>query len=299
MNHTGELSKISRAISPDIAIITRIGSSHIGNFGSREMIARAKSEIASSETVRCLIVPHTEPLLKDKESRKSLVISKNENLYSDAFYRLVIKDISSNGCVGQFIDSQGEFNFNASINGQHNLECLGFAIAAARECGLSHGEIRSAIEDNSEWEVRGNNVRFGDFTVFDDSYNSSPESVIADLDMLKLRSRNKLSVALGDIYELGSFTEKIHQQLEYTVAKKGVKKMYLYGVYSQFIKEGALLCGMDSKRIFTNSDLSRPEITAEQIFLNHEKNEAILLKASHAVNMGAIIQHLKYLENKK
>ena len=212
---------------------------------------------------------------------------------------MVISNTDSNLSTGRFIDKNGEFDFTVKIRGYHNLECLGFAIAAARECGLSCDEIGSVFQKESDWCVRGKTIQFCDYAVFDDSYNASVESIIADIDMLKQSYGNNISVALGDIYELGTFTEKIHRQVGYTVAKRGVNKMYLYGVYARFIKEGALLCGMDERKIFTNSDLSAPYITAENICTNHEKNEIILMKASHAVNMGTLLQYLKNLESKK
>ena len=68
MNHVGEISKLSQCINPNIAIITNIGSAHIGNLGSREMIASAKLEICEGITNGITIVPYEEPLLSEQIS---------------------------------------------------------------------------------------------------------------------------------------------------------------------------------------------------------------------------------------
>jgi hypothetical protein len=63
MNHENEISALSKCVSPDISVITSIGSSHIGNFGSREKIARAKLEILDGMTGGYVLVPYEEELL--------------------------------------------------------------------------------------------------------------------------------------------------------------------------------------------------------------------------------------------
>ena len=69
MNHKNELSKISKAITPSISIITNVGSAHIGNFNSRGEIAEAKLEICEGMSDGITIVPFEEKLLSNAKSK--------------------------------------------------------------------------------------------------------------------------------------------------------------------------------------------------------------------------------------
>ena len=67
MNHTGEISRLSKCLSPNIGIITNIGTSHIGNLGSRKAISKAKLEMLDGMKSKTLLLPSNEPLLSEIE----------------------------------------------------------------------------------------------------------------------------------------------------------------------------------------------------------------------------------------
>jgi UDP-N-acetylmuramoyl-tripeptide--D-alanyl-D-alanine ligase len=139
----------------------------------------------------------------------------------------------------------------------------------------------------------------GQFTVFDDSYNASYESVYADLEYMSTFSEFPRSALLGDILELGDKCEQIHRKIGEEAVKHGIERLYLFGNYSEYTRLGALYAGMKDEYIFINSDISRPDLTAEQILNTHRKKEIILFKASHKINLRRIIDLLTEAEGRK
>ena len=292
MNSQGELALISRASEPDIAVITNIGTAHIGNLGSRESIASAKKEILLGMTGGTVIVPHEEELLRSVEKRLTVSLNdKNADLY------LKILSLDAEGSYAEvFKNGKKRFDFMLAIPGRHTLSCLVCAIAACEAVGLNDDELKNGIESLSYKNTRQKYIHFKDFSIYDDSYNSSPEAVRAAFELLSLDEKSPKSALLGDMLELGRDTEALHFEIGALAAKYGMRKLYLFGVYAPFVMQGALSAGMSKSDILINTDTTCAEITAKQILKNRKKGETILFKASHALNLSRIYEHIKLLE---
>jgi UDP-N-acetylmuramoyl-tripeptide--D-alanyl-D-alanine ligase len=288
-NHIGEIRRLSQAVCPTLSIITNIGSSHIGNFGSREMIAKEKSDIiCGMKTIR-LITEFKETLLDFIRERKTFSCQSSE---ADFFLNPIEEDIT--GTTFNFTSVLGVMSgVKFNIAGRHILSSLGMAISASLTAGASIESIRNAVSSIPEDCVRHKLIKMDGYTILDDSYNASLESVIADLRMLSLYKNHLCSALIGDILELGNKTEEIHREIGTVAYKTGIRRLYLYGVYSGFIAEGAISAGMQKKNIFINTDIQSPDKTAYDIIKNHSENEIILFKASHKLNLGRIVDILK------
>ena len=94
MNHFEELRRISICIEPDISVITKIGTSHIGNLGSRENIAKAKSEIVTGMKRPFVLIPYGEPLLSHMSFAKSVSVSDKKADFSLLVLGILIYDSS-------------------------------------------------------------------------------------------------------------------------------------------------------------------------------------------------------------
>lgn len=289
MNHMGEISRLSNCIRPSIAAITNIGSSHIGNLGSREMIAKAKLEISDGMQTPHIVTELEENLLSGICHRTTLSM---RNPRADYCFLTVSEGISSSS-----------FDFHTRHDaiqglcvpffGEHLFTSLAFALALSCECGLGEEELRLGVKNIDESCLRHKWQRIRDFVVFDDSYNAAPESVYAALEMLKKFKSHPRAALLGDILELGANTEKIHRSIGYAAYKSGIEHLYLFGVYAPFIAEGALAAGMSKGKIFINDDPLDHRTSARQILEHHLAREIILFKASHRMNLSKITEILK------
>ena len=288
MNHVGEISRLSQCINPDISIITNIGNAHIGNLGSREMIALAKLEICDGMSNGITIVPYEEPLLKNAKGRLSVSLYDKD---ADATLFPVLESSSESQfkfCGRSLPALEGKIK----APGKHILSSLSFAITVAFIIGLSSDDIVSALKKFDASLLRGSFLRIGKYSIYDDSYSSSPEAVTAVLNMLSLYDEFKKSAVLGDMLELGSKTEYLHEKIGKEAFLHGINQLYAFGVYAPFIAKGALDAGMPRERIFINTDPLSPNVTAKQI-ANSYHGELILVKASHRLNIGRIYTFLR------
>ena len=248
MNHMGEIKVLSECLRPNIAVITNIGTSHIGNLGSRENIARAKLEILSGMDSGVLFVPYDEPLIN-----------------------------SQPGAIKVYSESQKAMKRNVSM-----------AISVAEFIGISEPEISIILTDN----IRQKIVLKENHLFLTDYYNSSYESVAALIESAKEQEKYpRRALVLGDILELGEYCRDIHYRVGRLVKPCDFEHLFLFGEYAEYIRRGALENSFDKDKILINSNLDRPDITAEQIKANCDKNELILMKASRGVRLERILDY--------
>lgn len=300
MNHLGELRDSSICIEPDISVITNIGTAHIGNLGSREKIADAKCEILCGMKKEFAIIPADEKLLKARiKSYKTVLYREYEHshhladkafLTSDADYRFIStaeKDIyefkAENNIYRLKIPELDKASF-------HIASCLSFALSVCDVLGMNENEINYALAD-IDFSLFSNEIQVNDLKIINDSYNSSPDALIGALNAFKKRNIRK-SALLGDMLELGEFSEALHYKVGFHAAKSGLERLYLIGEFSNCISEGAVAGGFDKNKIYINHNADNPEATASQI-LTHSANEVILFKASRKIKLERIIDILK------
>ncbi len=283
MNNMGEIRTLSSALFPDIGIITRIGSAHIGNLGSKESIAKAKLEITES-LKNNLILPCNEPLLSTAYPR----ITYFSNEYKNA--DVLIRKNSFNQ-YELYIKGALQKIFNFASSAEHLIYCLAASTAAAMEIGLDIDDIYRGILSIDDSNFRHKTVLSSKgFFILDDSYNASYESVCAAITMLnKIPQVRKRHVLLGDILELGEMSQSIHYQIGALLAKSDIQYIFLIGNQVEYIAQGAIYNGFNERRIFINKDVSSPEVTAAQICKMLLPNDIILAKASHKINLKRII----------
>jgi len=215
MRGRGQIENLSKFSEPDIAVITNIGSSHIGLLGSRDNIAKAKCEIVKYLNPRGLvIIPDNDILLesylkevwKGKVLKISVVrnqINKNNFLKKDNLL-LGIYDEKSNLIT---IDNNV---FKISYKGIHNAYNFVFAYAISQEFNIKFNKIN--IFNFKSINGRNTIIKKDKVTILDESYNASPESVKACIDVL-LKYPGKHFLILGSMKELGSMSTQYHLEI--------------------------------------------------------------------------------------
>ena len=287
MNHKGELKRLSRCIKPTLAVITNIGTAHIGNLGSREEIAKAKLEILGDDLSCFALVPYGEELLDN-------IINKATVSCSSEFDEFFLKTVKYSGESLEFEYYSQELSIPKSeiaSAGLHIKECLAFALAVCITSGMSEKDMIHAIKAISSI-FHSKREQIGNLTVIDDSYNASYESVKLALATLCMHKDRAVSLLIGDMLELGSMAERLHFSVGMLAAKSNLKHLYAFGRYAPDVKKGAVAYGMKSEDIFVNTDLDSPDKTALEIFKRSE-NELILFKASNKVGLYRIKDILK------
>ncbi len=219
MNHFNEISYLSKICNPNYAIITNIGTAHIGNLGSKKNILKAKLEILDGMNEKKLIINNEDKYLK-----------KIKNTIKVDTKSLNIKNIKY-GFIQKFDIENVHFVFNSF---KHLLNDVYIAIKVGLLFNIDLSLISEAISEYQTMDGRLNIIN-KEYKIIDDSYNSSYEALIGGLDILKNES-NKKFIILGDMLELGKYSIKYHKKINKYLNKVKNKEVLLIGNYTKFIK---------------------------------------------------------------
>jgi UDP-N-acetylmuramoyl-tripeptide--D-alanyl-D-alanine ligase len=283
MNHKGEISRLSKCLMPNLAVITNIGTSHIGNLGSRDAIANAKMEIEDGMVGGKICVPTEEILLKNCKRKITASIS---NPHSDYY-------LESNGkLVSIYKNGINILKTNFIFAEKHLKKCLILACALAIESGISPECLSQGISRISTHNIRQRLIKAGDYLFWDDSYNASTESIIASLESIKgIETKGNKSILLGDVLELGDLSESQHRIIGEYFSEEIFDHIFLFGNYAKFTAEGAKSNGFPTDKIHINEDLDKPFISALQIKKFCKAGDLILLKGSRKTKVERILEY--------
>ena len=287
MRGLGQIENLSKFSEPDIAVITNIGSSHIGILGSKENITNAKCEITKHLNPKgVVIIPANDLLLEE-------TLKKNWN------GRIIKVELIDRNQKAQSINKsnlQGFFNrsnnsviiegkiFEISFQGFHNAFNFLFVYAVAKEFGI---EFKNTNKFNFV-SLNGRNkiLKSTKTTIYDETYNASPESVKACIDNL-LDNPNNHFLIFGSMQELGNKSKKYHKDLFDFINRSDIKKCIFICdkndeiYYADYLKKS-------TKFLFLN-EINK---VGETINKYTKKGDFILIKGSRCWQLEKVIKSI-------
>ncbi|MCL2518611.1 MAG: UDP-N-acetylmuramoyl-tripeptide--D-alanyl-D-alanine ligase [Oscillospiraceae bacterium] len=282
MRGKGEIGKLSLCAEPDIAVITNIGMSHIELLGSKENIRDAKLEILQGlKPSGKLILNGDDEYLKNIPNAIYVAFNNPEAKY-------IIHHIRK--YYGYTIFSVNDTNeIRIPTIGEHNVFDAAVAYAVGREIGMDDEQILKGLNKFKHAAMRQNIYIYGGFTVIDDCYNASPDSMKAAIKVLRRYNRGKKIAVLGDMLELGTISEEMHKQVGKAVTENNIDVLFTFGESAANIAVGALESGFTGEIYKFNeiNDLN------EKIKQTLNKGDTILFKASRAMKLECTIKYLK------
>ncbi len=291
MNHFGEIDNLTKIAKPTISVITNVGTSHIGNLGSREGILKAKLEILEGMDKKVLVINNDNDMLHNYYMEKP----KDVQIYTYGIENnsdFMAEDIVLSENKSRFVcNFKGDkFEVTVPVGGIHFVYNALCAIAVGNLLNLSTNQIVKGIETFELTKKRMDITELKNgMTIINDSYNASFESMQASLKYLgEFKNRRKVAI-LGDMFELGEFSKELHENVGKEVVKNKIDLLICSGENSKAIAEAAQKAGMDSKNVFY---FDKKDEIVEFILKNFNKNEAILLKASNGMRFFEIAEAL-------
>ncbi len=288
MNHLHEISRLTQMALPHAAIITNIGQAHIENLGSVENIAYAKSEIIEGICANgYLFVPEN---IQKREILEKKAMSHNVNVlnYSLNSSYLKILEEHPNGFI---LEVYGK-KLNWNLPGRHLLWNLAGVLFILSFLGFDKEKVLEGISKFEPTNKRNVWIHYKNFHILDDTYNANPDSMIASLDTLKQASSNfKRYAILGDMKELGEFSEKFHKEV---------------GIYASQVLDGLISFGSDARfyfeefskhknnkfnLYFSNTEENIQKIV-EYVTKNLKEESFLLVKGSRSMRMERVIEKL-------
>ena len=319
MRGLGEIERLSRCAEPDVAVITSIGTAHIGRLGSREAIATAKCEISAALRPDGLVViPAGDSLLEAAlaaswSGRVQRVALADDELApgtppADLVGRLVAPSPASDGDTerpgaerpqaehqapehqaAERLEVEGLPPMSLPLAGRHNARNLLLALAVALELGVAP----AALSDLAVEVPGGRNRRLqlGGVTVLDETYNASPEAMLAALDLLAsqpLAVGAARTAVLGTMLELGESSLALHRQVAERARNLGLEGLVIVdgGAEGAAMLEAA--AGLE--RLLR---VGRPEEALEPLLGWLRPGDALLLKASRGVALERLLPLLQ------
>lgn len=290
INHPGEMLPLAKTACADIAVLTNVGHAHIGNFGGVKQLVAEKLRVGDALSENGIL------LVPDDDKRLCAHPRACPVSVSDAYapFALLTERMHGNEQEAVFCkDGAALAAVHLPFTDEGAYRGCALAMAAAYLCGASPLTFSDSLKKRASTCLRMKVCTFfGGGRVLDDTYNASPESVINALSVLSKETDTMRCVLLGDMRELGAYTEELHRTIGKKVHECGACRAFFYGVYAPFYRMGALEAGMPPEHIFINNDITAPEVTVQQIREHCNGKETLLCKASRGVHLENILRSI-------
>lgn len=286
-NHPGEIKILAAIASPDIAVITNIGPSHLEFLGDLDGVYKEKTEI-----IRYL-----------GKGRGILVLNGDDKYLSrikEKGFRIVRYGFDGGDDYAAEILGAGNGRASFSVNlkdifsirmpGIHNIYNALAAIAVARLLKVPYALIKRSLARFKPADMRM--VRDGSegIDIINDSYNSNPMSVSAALEVLESYPASSRWVVFGDMLELGGKSEYFHRMAGVLVAKSGADGLLTLGKFSRYALAEAGASGMREDRLWHCQGHAEAADILKRVAA---KGDVILVKGSRGMKMEKVIEKFK------
>lgn len=290
MTRTGEIARLADIASPVIGVVTNVEPVHMERLGSMAAIADAKSEL-----VQALPAEGTAVLNRDDHLVHEMARYASGRVFTyglDEQATLWASDIESHGLDGisfRFHYQRDTVFARLPLLGRHSVHGALAAASVGLIEGQSWGEIIAGLKDLSEMELLRIIVVSGvnGSTIVDDTYNASPASVLAALNLLNDLPGRKVAV-LGDMLELGEYEEEGHKRVARRAAEVA-DLLVTVGELGHIIAEEAIASGMPQGTVIAMDTRS------DAIDFLHEhlqSDDMVLVKASRGLRLDEIVSAL-------
>ncbi len=284
MNQKGEISLLTSIAKPTHAVITNIGTAHIGYLGSRENILKAKLEILEGLSGP-IIINNDNDLLhkwaKENKDKYDIITFGLENPSNYLATNIMYDEKGSN-----FTYKNHAVSLN--ILGKHFIYNSLVAFIISDLFNLNNESVIKKLKELKPEPHRMELISCENYLVIDDSYNASYDSVYYNLEILKSFKGRKIAV-LGDILELGEYGPKIHEDIGHLIYQNNLDLLITIGNLSSNINKIAIQDGFNKNNSF---HFNSNEEAIKYINNIKKKNDVFLIKASHGMGFSDIIKNI-------
>lgn len=292
MNHAGEIRRLVELSEPDVRVWINVGDAHIGAFGSREAVAAAKAEILERSTPGTVVVANADDaLVMAHAGRAERLVTFGAA--AGATVRLDhIVDRGLDGTEARLTTPAGQFTFALALPGRVQVLNAAAAAAVAFHFEVETAEIGARLSSVRPVRRRGAQVMLpAGVRVIDDSYNASPDAMLAMLDALgRTAAAGRRVAVLGEMLELGDQARELHEACGRSAARAGVGLLVVVGgVAADGLVEGAVAAGLAPSRIRRFADSAA---AADVIRGLVAPGDVILVKGSRGTRTDVVADRL-------
>src|SRR3984885_5396796 len=299
--HPGNIAALDAIAPPAIGVVLNVGTAHLGEFGSREAIARTKSELPQAVPRSGVAVLNVDDpaVAAMAEVTAARVVRVSRNSRTDVWAGPVTLDELARP---QFALHSGDdvVDVTLAVHGDHQVSNALCAAAVALECGATLEQVAAALADAGP--VSGHRMRVSTrtdgVTVIDDAYNANPDSMRAGLQALAWISaaggvnpagKRRSWAVLGEMAELGDDAISEHDRIGRLAVRLDVSRLIVVGTGRSMsaMHQGAVMEGAWGGEAVADADAALAVLRAEL-----QPGDVVLVKASNAAGLGALADAL-------
>ncbi|MCK5906539.1 MAG: UDP-N-acetylmuramoyl-tripeptide--D-alanyl-D-alanine ligase [Flavobacteriales bacterium] len=264
-NHRGEIADLCKIAMPEYGYVTNFGKAHLEGFGSFEGIIKTKSELFQYilSTNGTVFVNDEDPIQIERtaNNRKSFLSDK---IFFEGANPFVA--VNNNGLM-----------IKTKLIGNYNFTNIKAAISIGEFFGVSSIKIKDALEEYQPTNNRSQIINKDSNTIILDAYNANPTSMRAAISNLEEMDADYKVAILGDMFELGEFSEDEHLSLAKELEKSAIDEIYLIG--KEFSKTK-----FEKLKYYSSTD----DLIKSNIVSSFE-NTTILIKGSRGMALEKIL----------
>ncbi len=289
MNHAGEIRLLTNIAKPDICVITNIGTSHIGNLGSRENILKAKLEIIEGNEQATIIINNDNDMLhkwkkQNEGKRKVLTYGIEEKSMIEA------KEIKLKEKGSEFIceGEEEKIKVKVPVGGIHFISNSLCAIAVGKTMKIQNEKIIIAEFELTKKRMDIKETKNG-IKIINDAYNASLEAMEASLKYLSEFKKARKIAVLGDMLELGEYSQKLHEQVGKIVYDHKIDFLICSGEMAKDIGKQAKKEGMEPNNVYY---FETKEEVIRKLKEIQKTGDVILFKASNKMKFFELAEEM-------
>ncbi|MGN7781944.1 UDP-N-acetylmuramoyl-tripeptide--D-alanyl-D-alanine ligase [Mycolicibacterium sp. 22603] len=298
--HPGNIAALAAIATPSVGVVLNVGTAHLGEFGSREVIAATKSELPQSVPASGVVILNADDsavaAMADKTAARVVRVSRapgadiwssDEHLDELARPRFTLHT------------GAGAVDIALAVHGEHQVSNALAAAAVAVECGASLEQVATALAGAGPVSARRMHVstRADGVTVVNDAYNANPDSMAAGLKALAWMARSgsqgrrRSWAVLGEMAELGEDAIAEHDRIGRLAVRLDVSRLIVVGTGRSMsaMHQGAVMEGS-----WGSESVLVPDADAALALLQAElgPGDVVLVKASNAAGLGTLADRL-------
>jgi UDP-N-acetylmuramoyl-tripeptide--D-alanyl-D-alanine ligase len=284
--HLGDIARLALIARPDIGVVLKVGSAHLGEFGSIEKIAQTKSELISSLQDNAVAIlgnyDKYTPAMASLHKGKKVIFGES----SDCDVRATDIEFREGRAHFDLVTPEGRSAVGLRIVGLHQVANALAVAAVATELGLTLDQIAgglSTAETRAKWRMEI--IELPQLLLINDAYNASPEATAAALSTLSLfaQERGGQSWAyLGKMHELGESSQSDHAAIGTLASELGIDHLVCVGApeYALHLPENG------SSMVHVCDDKEQALVIAQSM----NPGDVVLVKASRSEKLEVLAE---------
>jgi len=277
-NHKNEIKSLCEIVQPNWGYITNFGKAHLEGFGSEQGVIEGKSELYH------YLIKNNRQILINGDDPKQVELTKSFKVVQFGrkdLHEILIKP--NNIIKGELELTLEGKTFKSPLHGAYNLTNLAAAIAFGKLFEVPLKQIQEAVKVYQSDNNRSQKLMIKKTQIILDAYNANPSSMEVAIQAFKQNPKENKAVILGDMFELGSESQKEHENILQLCLDLEIETVFAIGTN------------------FTKTQIEHPSLSKFEILtdfihyleLREFNFEAVLIKGSRSMKLEDIIPFLK------